>query len=66
MTNIQLIETLAAQAMKVNAAYDVTGGINPAYELEFDILCEMRAEAQAEQYRLERGLPQDAKTPYDR
>jgi hypothetical protein len=55
----------AEQSVKVNAAYAVTGGLNPDYEREFDILSDMRRAHMGEQFRMERGLPPDAKTPYD-
>lgn len=52
------------QARKVNAAYFKTGGINPEYEREFDILSDMRRASMAQAFRRSRGLPPSAKTPY--
>lgn len=54
------------QANRARAAYARTGRVNPDYEREFDILSDMRADAQAKTFRQARGLPPDAKTPYDR
>lgn len=56
---------IEAQRKKVNAAYRATNSVNPEYNAQFDILSNMRAEAQAQQFREARGLPPDAKTPYD-
>jgi hypothetical protein len=59
-------EAIAIQAQKIRLAYAVTRSPNPEYEREFDILSDMRADAQAAQFRRDRGLPHNAKTPYDR
>lgn len=56
----------AMQARRVNLAYGKTNSCNPEYEHEFDILSEMRRKNMAEDFRKERGLPCDAKTPYCR
>lgn len=60
------LKALNEQAKKVREAYAKTSSVNPEYEREFDILSDMRADAQANSFRQERGLPPDAKTPYDR
>lgn len=56
---------IAAQVSKVKTAYFTGGVSDPVYEQEFVILSTMRAAAQAERFRKERGLPPAAKTPYD-
>lgn len=56
---------IALQAQRVNEAYAKTNGCNPEYNREFDILSNMRKVSMANQFRDERGLPPDAKTPYD-
>lgn len=52
------------QANKVNAAYAKTGGVNPEYEHEFNVLADMRLSSMANGFRAERGLPTNAHTPY--
>ena len=54
------------QAQRVREAYAKTGSRNPEFERECDILHDMRLDNMATQFRSERGLPPDAKTPYDR
>ncbi|AGN82453.1 MULTISPECIES: hypothetical protein [Pseudomonas] len=60
-----MTNAIEAQAQKVEAAYAVTGSVNPEYEREFDILSDMRRAEMAKEFRSERGLPPTAKTPYD-
>jgi hypothetical protein len=55
---------IETQARKVRDAYFKTGGLNPEYEKEFDILSDMRRASMAQNFRNERGLPPNAKTPY--
>ena len=55
-----------AQARKVRDAYSRTGDLNPEYLNEFDVLSDMRMNGMAREFRNQRGLPRDAKTPYDR
>lgn len=54
-------QAIEIQAQKVRLAYAVTRSPNPDYEREFDILSDMRADAQAEEFRRNRGLPSCAK-----
>lgn len=53
------------QARIVNAAYWKTGTVNPEYEREFETLADMRRANMADKFRDARGLPPNAKTPYD-
>ncbi len=52
------------QAQRVREAYARTGNCNPEFELESDKLHDMRLAQMANDFRAERGLPSDAKTPY--
>lgn len=64
-THQQMKQAEAAQAKKVRAAYATTHDVNPDYVREFEILADMRRANMAYAYRRVRGLPPNAKTPYD-
>lgn len=55
----------AAQAQKVREAYATTGSVNPEYQKEHSRLSDLRRANMANQFRRERGLNPNAKTPYD-
>lgn len=51
---------------EVNDAYSTGGGVqSPEYQKSFEELHDMNLVAMANQFRNERGLPPNAKTPYD-
>ncbi len=58
-----MTNAIEAQAQKVEAAYAVTGSVNPEYEREFDILSDMRRAEMAKEFRSERGLPPTVENP---
>lgn len=55
---------IKAKRREVNHAYSAFGFHSREYQQSFDELHEMNMTYMAEQFRKERGLPPNAKTPY--